>query len=107
MRAVAGILRECINAHAPTTNDGKDWTPPADYAEVSAAACHLDAAIEAHDKPVLGMGESQMLFIGGSTTSFRCDARDDHGQICRANVFKKIGELRYKCNACSSTYTGE
>jgi hypothetical protein len=49
MRAVAGILRECINAHAPTTNDGKDWTPPADYAEVVAADNVLDAAAEALD----------------------------------------------------------
>jgi hypothetical protein len=51
MRAVAGLLRAYIDDHAPDTNEGEDWTPPDDLAEVSAAACHLEAAIEAHDKP--------------------------------------------------------
>jgi hypothetical protein len=52
MRAVAGLLRAYIDDHAPDTNDGEDWTTPADLPEVSAASCHLDAAIEAHDKRV-------------------------------------------------------
>ena len=47
-----------------------------------------------------------MLFIGGSKTSFKCDARDECGHLCRANCFKKIGHMRYKCNGCGATYTG-
>ena len=52
------------------------------------------------------LGETQMLFIGGSKTSFKCDARDECGHLCRANCFKKIGHMRYKCNSCGATYTG-
>jgi hypothetical protein len=50
MRAVAGLMRAYVDDNAPDTNEGEDWTPPADLAEVSAAACHLEAAIEAYDK---------------------------------------------------------
>lgn len=42
----------------------------------------------------------------GSKTSFKCDARDECGHLCRANCFKKIGHMRYKCNGCGATYTG-
>jgi hypothetical protein len=53
MRAVAGLLRAYIDDHAPDTNDGQDWTPPADLAEVSAAACHLETAIDLADSNVV------------------------------------------------------
>jgi hypothetical protein len=51
MRAVAGLLRAYVDDHAPDTNEGHNYNPPEDLPEVVAAACHLDAAIEAHDKP--------------------------------------------------------
>jgi hypothetical protein len=50
MRAVAGLLRAYIDDNAPDTNEGADWTPPADLPEVSAAACHLDAGIASAER---------------------------------------------------------
>jgi hypothetical protein len=43
------------------------------------------------------MNEQVMPKIGGK--SFRCD--------CGCNVFTKIGEYRYRCNACRIEYQGE
>jgi hypothetical protein len=52
---------------------------------------------------------AHMLYIGGSKTSFRCNNTDGHrpGYKCGCNVFKKIGDMQYKCNGCDATYTGE
>ena len=107
MRAVAGLLRAFIDEQAPCDNEGTEWKPDPSYRGIAAAWCHLDAAIKASEKPAAGIGETQMLFLGGSKTSFKCDASDEAGNVCRANCFRKIGHLRYKCNACGSTYTGE
>jgi len=38
-----------------------------------------------------------MCFINGK--SFRCE--------CGCNVFTKVGDLKYRCNACEARYTGE
>lgn len=43
------------------------------------------------------MNEQVMPKVGGK--SFRCD--------CGCNVFTKIGEYRYECNACTARYQGE
>lgn len=43
------------------------------------------------------MNEQVMPKVGGK--SFRCD--------CGCNVFTKIGEYRYRCNACRTAYQGE
>lgn len=43
--------------------------------------------------------ENKMIFLQGSKVSFRCD--------CQCNVFKEIKPLKYKCNSCGTTYTGE
>jgi len=38
-----------------------------------------------------------IIKIDGKT--FRCE--------CGCNVFRRIGELRYECNSCRATFTGE
>lgn len=43
------------------------------------------------------MNEQVMPKVGGK--SFRCD--------CGCNVFTKIGDYRYECNACTARYQGE
>jgi hypothetical protein len=50
---------------------------------------------------------AHMLYIGCSKTSFRCDNQVSINHKCGCNVFKKIGELRYKCNGCGAVYSGE
>ena len=47
------------------------------------------------------VGESTMLFIGGSSTSARC--------ACGCNVFTRLddlpsGEHLYQCNGCADQY---
>lgn len=44
-------------------------------------------------------GVATMLYLGESTTAFRC-------LMCKANVFVKISDGRYRCNGCQSTYEG-
>jgi hypothetical protein len=89
MRAVAGLLYAYIEDNAPDTNEGEDWTPPADLPEVSAAACHLNAAIEAHDKPSaseMALADAQNV-IDGERISFEARGltvvRDDQEFVCR------------------------
>src|SRR4051812_37245143 len=41
--------------------------------------------------------ETQMLYIGGSKTSYRCE--------CGANVFKKVSEHIWRCNACNALHS--
>jgi len=41
----------------------------------------------------------RMLFLSGSKTSFRC--------TCGCNVFTQLSELKYRCNGCAATHTGE
>ena len=106
-RALAGLIRAYIDDQQPCDNEGTDWKPDPDLAGVAALYAHLDAGIGEAAKPVAAIGETQMLFIGGSKESFKCDARDETGHKCRANCFRKIGDLRYRCNACGATYTGE
>lgn len=54
MRAVAAVLRAHIDASAPDTNEGQDWTPPDDLAGVAAAVAHLDEAIKMHNRKPMG-----------------------------------------------------
>ena len=42
---------------------------------------------------------SALLYVSGSKTAFRCE--------CGCNVFQKLGDSRYECNACKLAYTGE
>ena len=44
-------------------------------------------------------GPTTMIYVGGSTTSFRCS--------CGANCFTPIALNRYECNGCRATYTGD
>ena len=41
---------------------------------------------------------TKMLYVGGSTTSFRC--------TCGANVFTQISKEKYECNGCKALWTG-
>jgi hypothetical protein len=66
MRAVDGVLRGYINDVAPTTNDAEDYNPPAELAEVSAALCHLDAAIEAYGRPLVTHYHTPSSAVDGS-----------------------------------------
>lgn len=48
---------------------------------------------------------ARMLYVGGSTQSFRCKVRfgDDY---CRANVFTVQDDGTYRCNGCGALYEG-
>lgn len=41
----------------------------------------------------------KILRVGLDKMAYRCQ--------CGCNVFRRIGELRYRCNGCRETYTGE
>lgn len=46
--------------------------------------------------------ENFFIKVGGASFGFRCTS-------CGSNVFKKRKDnpLKYKCNGCDATYTGE
>jgi hypothetical protein len=43
---------------------------------------------------------STMLYVDGSKTAFHCE-------VCRANVFTKLGPGEYRCNGCGMYYSEE
>jgi hypothetical protein len=88
MRAMSGLLRAYIDGAAPDTNEGQDYNPPDDLAEVAAACAHLDSAIEAHDKQACG-GTLAYETMGGA---FRVH---------------KDGVYRFKCQRCGDWGTND
>ena len=51
------------------------------------------------------VGEQSILKVNGR--HFRCDNLTRSGRACNCNVFTTIGHKKYRCNACSSEYSGE
>lgn len=49
--------------------------------------------------PSEALNTNVMLYLDGSKHSFQCD--------CKANVFTKLSEDRYRCNGCATEYETE
>lgn len=75
---------------------------PSDKIEIRKAliaAAKLDKVKQPPVEVVLETRD-QMLYVGGSKTSFRCS--------CGSNVFRKVlGKSQYACNGCKDIYTGK
>lgn len=48
---------------------------------------------------------ARMLYVGGSTQSFRCTVKIG-GDPCRCNVFTVQAGGLFRCNACGALYEG-
>lgn len=97
-----GVLREELEEffehvrQKPEKRDGVAMR--AELIDIAAAALRYASEIA-----VMECGEQKMIYLQGGSRSFRCE--------CGSNVFTVIGAagngLRYRCNGCRATYTGE
>lgn len=59
----------------------------------------VDTSDEGPLREIFNTLKDKMIFLDGSDKSFRCS--------CGCNVFKEYLPMKYRCNGCHATYTGE